>query len=62
MITFLTAAKELDELKLPPNFGFHMLTGDRTGTSAMTVTKNWRMTFCINAEGQITDLNLEDYH
>jgi proteic killer suppression protein len=28
----------------------------------MTVTKNWRLTFRLNAAGALTDVNLEDYH
>jgi toxin HigB-1 len=37
------------------------LTADRKGTWSLTVTKNWRMTFWVNAEGNIEDLDLEDY-
>lgn len=29
---------------------------------ALTVTKNWRMTFRINAANAIEDMDLEDYH
>jgi toxin HigB-1 len=29
MIAFLNAAANADELKTPPNFGFHWLAGDR---------------------------------
>jgi proteic killer suppression protein len=50
------------ELRLPPNYGAHQLTGDRKGGWALTVTKNWRMTFRINAAGAIEDMDLEDYH
>jgi toxin HigB-1 len=28
----------------------------------MTVTRNWRMTFGLNADGAIIDMDLEDYH
>lgn len=62
MIAFLAAAKDQDELRIPPNFGFHILTGDRAGTGAMTVTKNWRLTFRISDDDKIIDLDLEDYH
>ena len=62
MIAYLAAAARLDELAEPPNFGFHALTGDRKGVYAMTVTKNWRMTFRINDAGAIKDMDLEDYH
>ncbi|MBT2246618.1 type II toxin-antitoxin system RelE/ParE family toxin [Sphingobium sp. BHU LFT2] len=62
MLAFIAAASGLDELSVPPNFGFHPLIGDRKGTFAMTVTKNWRMTFTMVDEKTIGDLNLEDYH
>lgn len=62
MIAFIASASGLDELAVPPNFGFHPLTGDRKGTHAMTVTKNWRLTFKIADENSIADLDLEDYH
>ncbi len=62
MLAFLVSAGTLDELAIPPNFGFHPLAGDRKGTFAMTVTKNWRMTFTATDDGAIADLDLEDYH
>ncbi len=39
----------------------HILTGDRKGTWALSVTRNWRMTFRIEGD-ELVDLNLEDYH
>jgi proteic killer suppression protein len=62
MVALLNAATDADELKVPPNFGFHWLTGDRSGTASITVTNNWRLTFRLNAENEIVDLDLEDYH
>ena len=62
MIAFLVAISGLDELATPPNFGFHALTGDRRGSYAMTVTKNWRLTFALSDDTTIIDLDLEDYH
>ncbi len=62
MIAFLSAATNEEELRIPPNFGFHRLTGNRAGTAAVTVTKNWRMTFKVDANKQIIELDLEDYH
>lgn len=59
---FLEAARSFDELFDPPNFGFHPLTGDRAGAFALTVTKNWRLTFTKVDERTIADLDLEDYH
>jgi proteic killer suppression protein len=39
------------------------LTGDRKGTWSLSVTRNRRLTFCIDiAEREIRDLTLEDSH
>lgn len=62
MISYLTAIDTTDELHMPPNWGAHELTGNRAGTWSLTVTKNWRLTFRVTAEGAIVDLDLEDYH
>ncbi|RYE08296.1 MAG: plasmid maintenance system killer [Hyphomicrobiales bacterium] len=62
MLAFIDAAQSLGELATPPNYGLHELTGDRKGIWSMTVTKNWRLTFRIDARGALTEMNLEDYH
>lgn len=62
MMGYIDAIETAEELRVPPNFGAHRLTGDRNGEWALTVTKNWRMTFRINAAGVIEDMDLEDYH
>lgn len=62
MLAFIDAASDLDELATPPNYGLHPLVGDRAGEWAMTVSRNWRMTFSLNGNGALIDLDLEDYH
>ncbi len=62
MLAFIDAAASLDELQVPPNFGLHALVGDRKGSWSMTVTRNWRLTFGIDAKGALIDMDLEDYH
>lgn len=62
MLAFIAAAESVVELATPPNFGFHPLTGDREGYFALTVTKNWRLTFTLIDEITVADLDLEDYH
>ncbi len=62
MLTYIDAADSLEELAIPPNFGLHPLRGDQKGRWSMMVTRNWRLTFSINANGAITDMELEDYH
>lgn len=62
MLSFIVSAGNFDELAVPPNFGFHALTGDRKGSFAMTVTRNWRLTFTRIDKCTVADLDLEDYH
>lgn len=62
MLAYIDAADSFDELSVPPNFGLHELTGDRKGRWSMTVTRNWRLTFGVNHEAALVDLDLEDYH
>ena len=52
-----------EELHTVPGWKAHLLTGDRKGTWSLFVTRNWRMTFRIDAEEiEIIDLDYEDYH
>lgn len=62
MLAYLAAIEQLEELKIPPNYGAHELTGDRAGSWAMTLTKNWRLTFRVSENLTISDMDLEDYH
>lgn len=61
MLTFLDAMQRPDELRALPTWKAHVLTGDRKGVWSLHVTRNWRMTFRIE-DGEIVDMNLEDYH
>ena len=63
MLTFLEAMENPEELRALPLWKAHVLTGDRKGTWSLSVTRNWRMTFRVDrAEGEIVDLDYEDYH
>ena len=62
MLGYLGAIGAVEELRVPPNFGAHPLTGDLAGIWSLTVTRNWRMTFRVSEAGAVEDLNLEDYH
>ena len=62
VLAFISAAHSFNDLATPPNFGLHPLKGDRAGRFAMTVTKNWRMTFLKIDDQTVADLDLEDYH
>ncbi len=62
MLAFIDAAEDLEELSTPPNFGLHELAGNRKGTWSMTVTRNWRLTFCVGGNDELIEMDLEDYH
>lgn len=62
MRAFIDAAESFEELSVPPTFGLHELTSDRKESWSTTVTRNWRMTFRLNGEGGLIDMDLEDYH
>lgn len=62
MLAFIVAAADFERLAEPPNFGFHALSGDRKGNFAMTITRNWRLTFTRIDDRRVADLDLEDYH
>ena len=62
ILAYIDAIATEDELLVQPNFGAHKLTGDRAGTWSLTLTRNWRLTFRINAALGVEDMDLEDYH
>jgi proteic killer suppression protein len=63
ILTFLQEMEDVQELRDIPSWKVHQLTGDRKGIWSLTVTRNWRITFRIDrAEGEILDLDYEDYH
>ena len=60
---FLNDMQAEDELRAVATWKAHQLTGDRKGTWALHVTRNWRLTFQIDRdEIVIIDLDYEDYH
>jgi proteic killer suppression protein len=63
MFAFLEEMETAEELRSLPAWKAHTLTGDRKGTWSLRVTRNRRLTFRIDsAEGEIFDVDLEDYH
>jgi proteic killer suppression protein len=62
MFAFIDAMQEAEELRALTGWKVHTLTGDRKGTWSLSVTRNRRLTFTIDDEREICDVNLEDYH
>ena len=61
MLTFLQDMETVDELRTLPHWKPHRLTGDRAGTWALHVTRNWRLTFRIVAD-ELVEVDYDDYH
>ena len=57
----LVSAVSVEGAQGPPGWRVHQLSGDRAGTWSFSVSGNWRITFVIE-DGDIADLDLEDYH
>jgi len=63
MFAYLDDMEDSGELRALRGWKAHTLTGDRKGTWSLSVTRNRRLTFRIDLEeGDICDVNLEDYH
>jgi toxin HigB-1 len=63
MFAYLDDVNDPDELRALTLWKVHTLSGDRKGTWSLIVTRNRRLTFCVDiAERELFDVNLEDYH
>jgi proteic killer suppression protein len=61
MLTFLQDMQDTERLRAFPLWRAHQLAGDRKGVWSLHVTRNWRLTFQIK-DGEVWDVNYEDYH
>ena len=63
VLTVLILAEEMEDFRsnAPPGWRVHQLSGQRRGQWSVSVSGNWRITF-EEAEGNVEQLNLEDYH
>lgn len=58
-LTYLNAAKRLEDLYQPPSNRFHALQG--TGRYSLSVNMQWRITFTWTEAGP-AEVRFEDYH
>lgn len=56
----LDTAETLGDVNLP-GYRLHLLMGNAAGRWAIAVDGNWRLTFEFE-DGNVFDLNYEDYH
>ena len=61
VITALVLAEDIGSVLGPPGWRIHELKGERAGTWSISVSGNWRLTVRLR-DGDIVDLDLEDYH
>lgn len=61
MLTYLQDMQDPEKLRAFPMWKAHQLAGDRKGSWSLHVTRNWRLTFQMR-DGEICDVNFEDYH
>jgi proteic killer suppression protein len=61
VLTFLQDTQNPKTLRAFPLWKAHQLTGDRKGVWSLHVARNWRLTFKVR-DGEIFDINYEDYH
>jgi toxin HigB-1 len=59
ILTALITASDIKALQGPPGWRVHQLQGNRAGTSSISLSGNWRLTFEVR-QGEICDLDLED--
>jgi proteic killer suppression protein len=43
-------------------YGLHQLKGQRKGEWSVRVSGNWRIVFRMDTPGEVTVVDLEDYH
>ena len=60
ILALLETSSSLEDMDLP-GLDLHELKGNRKGTFAVKVSGNWRVTFKI-LDGDVFDVNYEDYH
>lgn len=60
MLDLLDAATNPLDMNIP-GWDFHELKSNKKGVFSVSVRRNWKMTFRF-INGEIIDVNLEDYH
>ena len=57
----IDAAKQLDDLRVPPDNRLEALHGDREGQSSIRINDQWRICF-VWRDGETWDVEIVDYH
>ncbi|WP_269209377.1 type II toxin-antitoxin system RelE/ParE family toxin [Methylobacter luteus] len=57
----MDASRVASDMDLP-GLGLHPLQGELSGFHAVNVSGNWRFIFRFDQDGNVTDIDLIDYH
>jgi len=57
----IDAAKQLDDLRVPPGNRLGVLHGDRKGQNSIRINDQWRICFAWR-DGETWDVEIVDYH
>lgn len=60
-LRMLNNAKQLNDLKIPPNNCLEVLSGDRRGQYSIRINKQWRICFEWR-DGNAYEVEIVDYH
>jgi toxin HigB-1 len=60
-LLMLDAAKQLDDLRVPPGNRLEALRGDRKGQGSIRVNNQWRICFTWR-DGEAWNVTIVDYH
>ena len=60
-LELIHAAKDVEDLRVPPGNGLERLVGDRRGQHSIRVNAQWRLCF-VWREGGADNVELVDYH
>ncbi|MCB1179744.1 MAG: type II toxin-antitoxin system RelE/ParE family toxin [Leptospiraceae bacterium] len=60
-LLLIDAAKDVKDLKSPPGYKLHLLTGDRKNQYAISVNNQWKICFYFQ-NGDAYSVEVVDYH
>ena len=60
-LKLIHAAKDVEDLRVPPGNRLELLVGDRRGQHSIRVNAQWRLCF-VWRDGGAEDVELVDYH
>jgi proteic killer suppression protein len=60
-LRMINSARQINDLRIPPNNRLELLSGDRAGQWSIRVNDQWRVCFVWN-DGQAAEVEICDYH